>query len=600
MALTVTIAGVDRTASVDAVISVTRQVNAVGRIEFRAVDDESAWSPAQFDAVSIALTGHPTRVGRIAVPPEVGYLLTMSGPSTIGFGMVSQVTAHDNCALATYVLRNGIDVGPITLEAMLQALVTDNLSAHGVTLAAGQVTGPTFETLTWPWLSAFDILNMLAAAAAAATGTSWIWRIDDALVLEMWEAGTKTAPATLTDADILEVIPSTDAPAFRNDQWLVYGPSELRDVTETFTGDGSTRTFPARYRVTVRPAQVYDVTAAAYRNVGVYGVDTLFEWTWDAALGDYGGLRQLTEAPPGTPHSALAVGAQIQATYQSQFPNVVHVWDDGSVDDIGPIVRKDADASIVDVDLAIAKATSILQASTAQPRRHAVRTHLDGCDPGEALTISSAVPGLSGTHLIERVVTSYLVRAGDDPLVEHVLEIVTGSVRPDSSEDWMRGVLAGGSSVGGSAASVSVATGGGTTTIVQGAAPQNYMGGSEVNRTRVASAGTWYRGKDAVDIILDSTKVPATVTVNLHVIAPGGGVTVTPRVVSGSGAAGYDGSGNWNNRAQAGLGSATSATAFEWQAIPVTVRSGVWAYRIELTSSWSNADVGFLGAALTW
>jgi len=208
------------------------------------------------------------------------------------------------------------------------------------------------------------------------------------------------------------------------------------------------------------------------------------------------------------------------------------------------------------------------------------------------------VPGLSGTHLIERVVTSYLVRAGADPLVEHVLEIVSGSVRPDSSEDWMRGVLAGGSSGGGSAASVSVATGGGTTTIVQGASPQHYMGGSEVNRTRIASAGTYYRGKDAVDILLDSTQVPATVTVNLHVIAPGGGVTVTPRVVSGSGA--YDGSGNWTNRAQAGIGSATAATAFEWQAIPVTVRSGVYAYRIELTASASNADVGFLGASLTW
>lgn len=517
--VTVTIDGVDRTALVDAEVQVERRVSGIGTIQFRLVDASGGWQPQQFDAVSLALTGHPTRVGTIEVPPEVNHLQQVTSTGVI-WGLEASVTAHDACAIAAAVMRNAIDAGPITLKAMLQALVTDNLAARGVTLAAGQVTGPTFETLTWPWQTAQQVLDALCAAAAAATGKSWIWRIDDSLVLEVWEAGSKTAPQTLTADDVLEVVPSTDVPKYRNAQYLVYGPSEVRDVTETWTGDGSTRTFPARYQVATRPAQVYDVTAAAWRNVGVYGVDTLFEWVWDAALGQYGGLRQLAEAPPGTPHSPLGLGAGIEATYASQFANVVYVEDAAAIAAVGLRVAKDADAAIVDLASATARATALLQASTALTTRLAVRTRVHGCDPGETVTLSvPGVSGLSGTYLIDRVVDVYRAVAAADPDVEHVLELVGGDVRPSTSEDWMRGVLAGGGGSG--AASVAVA-GGGSPVVTS--AVEGDLGGSRVVPVRHS---TWAPVGDHREWLCQAD---GAYTAHVEVWTANAATSVTPRV----------------------------------------------------------------------
>lgn len=573
MSVTVTIAGTDRAAQVDSVVTVERRVSGIGTIQFRVVDDDGGWEPELFDTVAVAMTGQPTRVGTIEVPPEVGYLQLVEGAGTVSFGIDVQVTAHDACAIAGHVMRNAIDVGPITLKGMLQALVTDNLSARGVTLAAGQVTGPTFETLTWPWQTAQQVLDALCAAAAAATGKSWVWRIDDSLVLEAWEVGTKTAPQTLTADDLLEIVPSTDVPGFRNAQYLEFGPSEVRDVTETWTGDGSGRTFPARYRVATRPPQVYDVAAAAYRNVGVYGVDTLFEWVWDAALGQYGGLRQLAEAPPGTPHSPLALGATIEATYASQFPNVVYVEDAASIAAVGLRVAKDAEAAIVDVASATARATALLQASTALARRLAVRTRVHGCDPGEVVTLSvPAIAGLSGAYLIEMVTDSYRAVAGADPDLEHVLDLVAGDLRPSTSEDFMRGVLAG----GGGGASASVAVAGGGTSVVTGIG-EGDLGGSRVVPVRHS---TWAPVGDHREWLCQAD---GTYTAHVEVWTSHGATGVTPRVydITAGAVAGSAGS------------STTSTTPAKQQLIFEAVAGHV--YRLEVLPSNTNAVVFGLG-----
>jgi len=480
MALAVTIDGVDRTAHIDASIVMRRAVSAVGTITFTAIDDTGAWAPAQFEDISVALTGHPTRVGTIAVPPRVGYLQRVEGASTVNWATTAEVTAHDAMARAGRTMRNGIDVGPITMKAALQALVTDNLSTLGVSLAVGQATGPTFDTLAWPWMYGTEVLDALCAAAAAATGKTWVWRIDDSFVLEAWEVGAKAAPQTIAAADVIEIIPTVGVPPFRNDQWLIYGPAEIRDVTESWVGDGATRAFPVRYQCSVSPGGLY--VNGDFEPVGTYGVDTGMEWTWDAALtnanyGTAGGFRQLASF-------AVLTGAEtLTAPHPSQFPNVVHVQDGTSVGDVGIYVRKDTDATIVDVDQAIARATAIMAASVAAAQRRSVRTLVHGCDPGEVVTLSVGISALNGDYLIERATDTYLVRAGEDPQVEHVLDLVKGDIRTDTADGFIRAVLSGAS--GGGGAVVAASVGSGSTTVIAGAVEGN-LGGSRdagVNHT---------------------------------------------------------------------------------------------------------------------
>jgi hypothetical protein len=131
-----------------------------------------------------------------------------------------------------------------------------------------------------------------------------------------------------------------------------------------------------------------------------------------------------------------------------------------------------------------------------------------------------------------------------------------------------------------------VSSGTQTVTIIQGMT-RIYLGGSETERTVIATANVWVRGRGSVDPILPSSQLPATWQCDIEIMAPPG-VSVTPRIVAGSG--------DWSNKSVQGTGVASSATDWTWQPITVQRREGTWAYRVELTANSNDTRAGFKGA----
>ena len=212
--LTVTIGGVDRTGVVKAgSVETEASINQVGRGTL-TVESAAGYVPSLWDSLVVSLDGSPVWTGMVSeIAPEMA--LTTGG----GVLTSTQVTAVDRMHLAHRVLRNGIVAGPVTLKALLQALVTDNLAAVGVSLAPGQATGPTLETQAFPWSTAAQVLEHLA------TVTGYVWRIDAASVLEMWAVGTKSSGVTFSagNRNVMRCAWQRALNDYRNAQWVVYG-----------------------------------------------------------------------------------------------------------------------------------------------------------------------------------------------------------------------------------------------------------------------------------------------------------------------------------------------------------------------------------------
>lgn len=508
----ITIGGVDRTALCSDV-SYRCALNGGADASFTVADASGAYVPAEDAVVEIRVGGTLRWAGEIA-EAEVTFLGATGGVST-------RVTAHDHAHRATRGLLNAI-LPSQSLKASLQYLTNTGgaLQLQGITLAAGQVTGPTLGVITCPWWTPQQLLEHLA------TLTGYVWRIDAAKVLEMWPVGAKASGVTLSLAQGTVVSASWRRHRFeyRNRQWVLYGPSGVQAVTETLTGDGSARTFPVRYQVATRPAQVYDVGAAAWRNVGVYGVDTLFEWTWDSALGDYGGLRQLTEAPPGTPHSPLGGGAQVQVTFDSQFPNHVFVQDAGEVAARGEWNHAITAPDIVTADEAIAYGQALIRQHLPRPVMPALVTTADGLKVGETVTVDLPAIGLASETCFMQGLDTQLEPADALVVQTHTLTLLGGDEPRATDDDLWRRIITGEGASGGGVSSGG-GGGGGVTTVYTGV--RSHVWGATRHRGVYVAAPAWETVEGALDFVPDTDQV---VTVRVEVRTDDASVSVTPRV----------------------------------------------------------------------
>ncbi len=537
-------------------------INGIGRASFTVDDPSGTYVPADDAAVVISLGGAPVWGGEVA-DVDVTYL----GHS----GVSCAVTCHDHNHLAQRGLINAI-LPSQSLKASLQYMTDPGgtLAVLGVSLAAGQVTGPTLGVITAPWWTPRQLLDHLT------TLTGYVWRINASKVLEMWDVGSRSSGVTLSlaNGNVLDARWRRERYDYRNRQWVVFGPTGVTPVTETFTGDGSARTFAFAYQVAAPPSQVYDVTAAAYRAVGIYGVDTLFEWTYDAALGSYGGLRQLTEAPPGTPHSPLGVGAQVTVEYQSQGPNYAFAEDAAEVASRGEWNAVTTAPDILTHPEAEAYAEALIRESLPRPQMPQVSTRADGIDPGETVVVDLADVGLSSVTALVQQVNVDVVKADDEGDPHYTLTCFAGSESVATAVALWRRMLTG-QAGGGSAMSGGGGGGGGVTTAVTGVL-EGDLGGS---RSEGVQHTTWAAPREYRD-----WRCPAdgTYVAHVEVWTANAATSVQPRI--------YDVTGT----AVAVTGSSSTSTTPAEQSLTFSAVAGR-KYRLQLLPGNTSNEVYGLG-----
>lgn len=349
-----------------------------------------------------------------------------------------------------------------------------------------------------------------------------------------------------------------------------YG-SGSQEVSETLSGDGSTREFPLTYTPEQRPGQVYDNQTATFKNVGVHGVDTLFEWTYRASDN---AMVQLADAPSGTSNAALAIGESVSVTFMGKFPAVAVSQDAAEIAAHGNfdmIVDKPDIFNAVTAQ-AIADGTKSRYART--PKRINAVTYEHNFAPGQRGPITSVVPATSGNHLVESVSA---VKLADVPGTwEYSISALQGDTPVDPWMDFYRQ----GSGAAGGGGSVTVGTpppSSGTT----GLAPisATFGGFDETARWFAPSASTWFRAPNSLHIPLNGSKVGPSVNVQIHLVVDNASLTIRPRVV------------RVDTSAQQGIGTTDNQTTLTHQSFAVATAPD---YRyFELQFFCNRTDIGF-------
>lgn len=153
------------------------------------------------------------------------------------------ITAEDYARIAERVTVTATVADGTLLKTFLTTLVTDVLSALGVTLHASQVNGPPLPAMTFERVRASEVLQALSDA------TGYVSRIDYDKALRMWAPGDLAAPFNINEFDDparwtgdveVESIVGDD---YANRVIVVGDVLTEYGHEETWTGDGTTTEF---------------------------------------------------------------------------------------------------------------------------------------------------------------------------------------------------------------------------------------------------------------------------------------------------------------------------------------------------------------------
>lgn len=430
----------------------------------------------------------------------------------------------------------------------------------------------------------FDLVTAREVCDTVSETLGLIYYVDACPLLYMLGAGINPTPVALDMSNATVLLGSESEITFdqyRNRQYLRYG-SGTRPVTVTLTGDGSQREWVLDYQPEEHLTQVRDNQTSTWKQVGVSGVDTIYEWVYDAATRT---LEQLTEAPPGTSIPALGVGDTVTVSFVAVFPQTVMSEDMTEIVAFGDWDAK-ADASLVfDPEGAQEFCDALLRKGMRSPARLTVSTFEHGFRPGQLGAINGDVPAASGDYLIENVreeLGAHNARGGgsDFQTWRYRIEAIEGDEPQGTWLDWWRGGR-GSSSASGSitvGAAPTPPSGGGSTTGPWIAS----LGGFDPERRWVAAtSGVWFDAPHAVDLILNGDSSGASAAVRVHLVVSDVAMSITPRLR------------NTSTNTTAGTGVAENSTSLNYQAFYFTISPGINVYRLQFNVSSTSHEYGY-------
>jgi hypothetical protein len=560
-------------------VSYTKVLGATGTASFKVSDPTGAYIPTDGDQVQIIVGGVVDWLGEVVAQP-VGYY-------NINSGVDVDVTAHDYNARPAREQFNGI-IPSQTLKATLQQFTAPGAALHnqGITLAAGQVTGPTLGAITCVFWDIETLLNHLRKL------TGYVWWVNPSAELEMWLPGAKSSGVTLSLANGNLVDCTWDRHRFeyRNIQGVVYGPTGDRQVSQTWTGTGAATSYATGYNnVVTPPGSVTINPGGTTLPVGVFGVDTM-EWTWDTALAPYGGLRHT-----GTP---LTGSQTVTANNITVNGPIYYVEVDGAeVAARGRWQKTESAPEILTLEEATALAQALIRQNKPRPKIPTAVTTATGIDPGETVVVSLSEIGISETVFAAELSTT-LEKSEDQVVPTTTIKAFGGTeLQATTAELWQR-IVTGGDSTGSGGISSSSGGGGGggggTTTISGGIVRLHFGGWKQIEPPTwrsVAGNGGAFDLPEGAEYALVAEQVAGSILLRIHLATDGGANgTVSARLFNETTAAAAS---DWT----AGV----TATGLTYVSVVCTLAPGENVYKVQLRVSGSahaTANVSYWNATL--
>lgn len=493
------------------------RVNGVGSATFVVEHETGIYVPEEDAVVDLKEDG------------VTGWKGTVSGVNVayLGYGGTSvSVDAQDiNLAATRQVVNHTFATD--SLSAVLSALITagDLTTQFSVSLDPAQETGPTVTGFEAAWWTVDDVLKHLADV------TGWVWHIGPTGLLRLWDPTSRASGVTISVANgnLIDATWSRHRFAYRNRQWVLYGPNEIRNVTQDWTGDGVVRIFPLSSTPNATPYWVMlnplPDPADWVKPVGIYGVDAM-EWTFDAATGAHGSLRQDAGYP------VLESSDVLRTEYPVQFPQAVKYEDLAEIGTRGLWAKVESREDVVDVAAALAYAESLVRKNKTSIKMPTIRT-IASVPAGHTAVVSLPEIGLDVTCFAESVERSW-EQEEDEVRVESSLTLWGGSEAQASTDEIWRELLgtgnraAGGSAVGGGGSS----GGGGIVT-----SGRRYADlGGDLGRESAPAAGTWTPVPGTKPVLLYAADFPGGIaTVHVWPITRNAATSVRLRIVAWNG-----------------------------------------------------------------
>jgi hypothetical protein len=559
---TVTIGGTDVTNYVQRGASLDNQLNArpVMRCSL-IVRDGDSYAPQERQAVVVE--DDLTRVfggivWRVRRRPAVNYFHRRYDLDIVGYE-----------ALADKVLYNG-PVASASLKSQLTTLVA-NLAPHGISVDAGMATGPTLDAFSFNMMTVRDCIEALSKASGWNTKFGWFAEV----LLE--DPGTVGAPITLVDTvrgDIVELDVERSMANYMNEVWIRFGDSSIRRVSDTFLGDGTTKTFPLHYTPSVTPGSIVEngVTEA----VATYGA-TGYRWYYRSS--DNAMVVDASEAAPTNGHV-------IDASFDAQFPGLYFVRDAGEYAAKGPFTIVIDAPDIFEWTQARYEAQGELDRRVGLVDRIKLTTMRAGLEPGMTVEVTATKLGVaSGTEFLiigvrakHRGTALKSVGDPDSQIFEYEIDAVAGNQYQQNWLEYFRN-LKGGTGGGGTA------VGGGSVTSVSSGSGKAYWGGSmEIGKF----SASWVDIISVMPVRLDGGDGSATVTHTVRAIRKtfDGGTSVRVRVV------------RVDTSAVMVTGAVSTSTSADEELLVFTLDSGAHDYKLQMIGGNGNAEVFAMGSSL--
>jgi hypothetical protein len=357
------------------------------------------------------------------------------------------VDCSDYGLYAEWCYQTKTYVSSTVLSSVLADLVTDKLSAYGVTLHAGQVDGPGLAPFTWTAFRVSDALRELSDR------TGYVWQVWPDKSLEMFVPGTDSAPHSITDADphCLQMHWNDPTNLATNRVVVVCGPAATATIEQQWIASGSA------YEWTT------DIPAGG-GTAGYVTVNSIFltvgtgaSYVWDQAT------SKLSLGTGNTP----AAGQVIALNYVAQYPFTVTAGVGGS-----PTIEALYTApDITAYDQGLEMAQGLLAQLGSVSAELAFLSKDTGWLPGQELPVVTSARDVNATY----VTTAVRLHLSTDTRWLSDVEAVNASVYGGSYLERWREMRGQGSSSG-----VSVLPSGTTDS-----PPIIYLGGSRFHPVQV-------------------------------------------------------------------------------------------------------------------
>jgi hypothetical protein len=367
---------------------------------FRIDSQDRSYRPAEGDEVTIEEDSVLIFAGLVDRPSERGF----AGPRRPGISTTVNVVDFTVYAERRFV---NLTLAAGTLKSQLTTLVSTYLATYGVTLDAGQVDGPSMPELVYDYKRLDAVLNEMMTLTADA-GQPFVWEIGYTKVFSAYQPSTDAAPFDLVGNDLPEVVGDIEVETSRSEQYanriiLKVPPKSFTNYVQTFTGDGSTTSFPLDITLT---AMRYIVTNDGVDELLTFqgiGFDLAVQWLYYAVDNT---IRRETTGVPDPP----ANGNVISITYDGTREATAVI-----AEDAGEIAAHGIWERVITIEdvpnettaQALADAELAKRASAIQRVRYV--TWEQGLTIGQQQTINVSARNVNGSAVIVDISTRDLV-----------------------------------------------------------------------------------------------------------------------------------------------------------------------------------------------